>query len=107
MMPDDRYVTILADDDLRVKGTRVGVEQIVDRYKDGAIAEQIAIDFPALTLEQVHGVIAYYLRNQPDLEDYLRRCEETSAKMQRDVDSQTPPEVVRRLREIKQQHEVG
>ena len=36
-----------------------------------ATAEQIAFDFPTLTLADIHAVIAYYLRHREEVERYL------------------------------------
>ena len=35
------------------------------------LSEAIAIDFPSLTLEQIHGTIAFYLRHRAEIDHYL------------------------------------
>ncbi len=49
----------------KVAGTRVAVDSIIHCYREGLSAESIAESYPALTLEQVYGAIAFYLANQP------------------------------------------
>jgi uncharacterized protein (DUF433 family) len=61
----------------RVAGTRVSLESVVHAYWLGRLPEAIAADFPALTLEQVHGVIAYYLRHQAEIDTYLASQDQT------------------------------
>jgi uncharacterized protein (DUF433 family) len=55
----------------RVAGTRVSLDSVVLAYWQGRLPEAIAADFPALTLEQVHGAIAFYLRHQAEIDRYL------------------------------------
>src|SRR2546422_4252116 len=62
------------DDDgvIRVTGSRVSLDTIIDEFKHGATAEQIQEDFPSLSLREIYGVIAYYLDHRDAVEDYLR-----------------------------------
>jgi uncharacterized protein (DUF433 family) len=45
---------------LRIEGTRVTVLQIVTLYKQGESPEEIAENFPHVTLGQVYAALAYY-----------------------------------------------
>ena len=54
-----------------VAGTRVSLDSIVYAFLDGQTAESIAQSFPALTLEQVYGAIAFYLANRSKIDSYL------------------------------------
>ena len=47
-----------------VSGTRVSLDSVVYLYRDGASPEQIQDDFPSLTLEQIHGALAFYLAHR-------------------------------------------
>lgn len=55
----------------RVGGTRVSLDSVVYGFKGGASPECIQQSFPALTLEQVYGAIAYYLAHQQTIDQYL------------------------------------
>jgi len=57
---------------VRVAGTRVTLETIVDAFETGATAEEIAQQFPTVSLVDVYSVITYYLRHKPEVEAYLR-----------------------------------
>ena len=59
---DGRYV---------VTDTRVSLDSIVYGFLSGQSAESLAQAFPVLTLEQVYGAIAFYLRHRDELERYL------------------------------------
>ena len=73
IMETDRYLEILSADDVRARGTRVGVEHLLTEYLAGRLPEEIAVEFPSVSLEQVHGVLAWYLRNRTEVDEYLRR----------------------------------
>lgn len=55
----------------RVTGSRVSLDSVVYAYHNGQSPEQIVLDFPSLSLEQVYGAIAFYLRNRADIDRYL------------------------------------
>ena len=58
----ESYFDFLAQDDIRVKGTRIGIETILyDYIHRGQSPEAIAACYPSLTLEQVYATITYYL----------------------------------------------
>ena len=54
-----------------VTGTRVSLDSIVYAFLRGESAESIAESFPALSLEQVYGAIAYYLAHRAAIDTYL------------------------------------
>ena len=56
---------------LRIEGTRVTVRQIVTLYKRGETPEEIAQNFPQVTLSQVYAALAYYHANQVEIEREL------------------------------------
>lgn len=104
MTGDERYLEVLSSDDVRVRGTRVGVEQVLSAYLDGSLPEEIAVEFPTVTLEQVHGVIAWYLRNQKEADDYLRRWQDRAKNARVAQATSAVPQVVQRLRQFAVEH---
>jgi uncharacterized protein (DUF433 family) len=54
-----------------VAGSRVSLASIIHEYRDGAAPETIRQNFPTLSLEQIHGAIAFYLGHQQEAETYL------------------------------------
>jgi uncharacterized protein (DUF433 family) len=99
-MNNDPYLECQSSGDIRIRGSRVGIEQIVWAYLDGSLAEQIAIEYPTITLAQVHGAIAYYLSHRPAVDAYLADLDRTAREARATQASQPEPEVVHRLRQV-------
>ena len=53
---------------LRIEGTRMTVNQIVALYKQGYGPEEIADQYPHLSLAQVYTALAYYHANREEIE---------------------------------------
>ncbi len=53
---------------LRIEGTRITVNQIAVLYKQGYSPEEIADQYPHLTLAQVYAALAYYHANRQEIE---------------------------------------
>jgi uncharacterized protein (DUF433 family) len=53
---------------LRIDGTRITINQIATLYKQGYNAEEIAEQYPHLTMAQVYAALAYYHANQAEIE---------------------------------------
>lgn len=68
------YVTQL-EGAYRISGTRVSLDSVVYGWLSGQSPESIVDSYPVLTLEQVHGALAYYLAYQEEIEQYLRQGE--------------------------------
>ena len=65
------YVTQTPEGGWRLTGSRVSLDSIVYLYQEGRSPEAIVDEFPSLTLEQVRGAIAFYLRHQQEIDLYL------------------------------------
>src|SRR5262249_18029744 len=72
-MQESLYVEY-RDNMYRIVGTRVALDSIVRRFWAGDVPETIVQSFPVLTLEQVYGAIAYYLRHQVRIDTYLKQA---------------------------------
>jgi len=90
------YFDFLAPNDIRIKGTRVGIETVLyDFIHRLRPPEQIAASYPSLTLEQVYATILYYLRNRERIDAYLTDWLEWGERMRAEQDRNPPPFVVR------------
>jgi len=98
------YFEFLDADDIRIKGTRVGIETVLEDYLNGASPEEIAARYRALTLEQVYATITYYLGYRQEVEAYLTRWR-AYAEAEWQAQQQRPSPAVRRLRELKVQRQ--
>jgi uncharacterized protein (DUF433 family) len=58
----------VCDGRLRIEGTRITVNQIVVLYKQGYSPEEIADQYPHLSLAQVYTALAYYHANKEEIE---------------------------------------
>ena len=70
--PESIPLEIDANGAVRVGGTRITLDTIVDAFGQGATAEEITYQYPSLHLADVYAVIAYYLRRRAAVESYLQ-----------------------------------
>jgi uncharacterized protein (DUF433 family) len=75
---------------IRVGGTRVPLETIIDAYRDGMTAERIHQSFPVLTLAAVYAVIAFYLAQPETVDEYMRASEEEENQVRKMIEEQFP-----------------
>jgi len=69
---------------LRIEGTRITVNQIVVWYKQGYNAEEIADQYPHLTLAQVYTALAYYHANREEIEAELVSEQEEAERLEQE-----------------------
>ncbi len=95
--PLENNFTFLAKNDIRVKGTRVGIETILYEYIHNSKLPEVIADhyYYSLTVEQVYATILYYLQNQEEvgayLEDYLKFCQNAREEANSDTPNPTNP----------------
>lgn len=66
------YFDFQRPDDIRLKGTRIGIETILyDFIHRARTPEEIAQTYPSLNLEQVYATILYYLHNKEAVTKYV------------------------------------
>lgn len=58
-----------------ISGTRVSLDSVVYAFLEGLSPESIVDSFETLSLEQVYGAIAYYLRHRSEIDAYLQAAE--------------------------------
>lgn len=95
------YFTVLSATDIRVRGTRIGIEHILYEYIHKAkTAETIAAQFPTVTLEQVYATILYYLQNKAAIGQYLADWLHYTHAAEAEQDSNPDPSL-QRLKALK------
>jgi uncharacterized protein (DUF433 family) len=95
------YFNFLDPYDIRLKGSRIGIESVLYEYIfREQTPEDIAKRFPTLTLEQIYATILYYLHNREQIDVYMTEWLEHGRKM-REEQERNPPPVVTRLRALK------
>ena len=70
------YFSFLSPDDIRIKGTRVGIETIITDYLNGRFPEEIPNHYPSITLEQIFATLTYYYRHKNTVGAYIQRWRE-------------------------------
>ncbi len=99
----EEYFNFLADDDIRIKGHRIGIETVLYEYLyKERTAEEIQKLYPSLRLAEVYATILYYLENQELVSRYLQDWLEWSHQ-QRKAQAANPHPAAERLRKLKAQ----
>ena len=80
----------------RIADTRVSLDSLVYLFREGMSVESMVESYPALTLEQVHGALAFYLANQKEIDKYLAEGERDAESRHRHS-RQTNAELVAKL----------
>ncbi len=94
------YFDFFTPDDIRIRGTRVGIETVLEDYFSNATPEEIAARYRTLTLEQVYATITYYLHYRKETDEYLSRWR-ADAEAAYQEQQKNPPPVVLRLRKLR------
>jgi len=89
----------------QVGDTRVSLDSLVYLFREGMSAESMVEKYPAWTLEQVHGALAFYLANQTEIDAYLadgQRAAESLHKQSR----QTNAELIAKLQRARRASQI-
>ena len=81
----------------KVCGSRVSLDSVLAAYLSGLSPEGIQEAFPSLSLEAIHGCLAFYLRNRADLDAYLQRERDNFEAQRRAMAAKNQP-MIERLR---------
>ena len=60
-----------ADGVVRVGGTRVTLDTVVEAFQEGLTAEEFVQQYPSLSLADVYSVIGYSLHHRAKIDRYL------------------------------------
>ena len=80
---------------MRVRGTRVTLETVLAAFAEGATAEEIAQQYPSISLADAYQVIGYGLRHSSELEPYLARRRQDIREARSSNESRWPPDGIR------------
>jgi uncharacterized protein (DUF433 family) len=105
--PPPISVPLRADDDgtIRIGNTRVLLEIVIHAFQRGETPEGIVQAFPTLKLEDVYAVIAYYLQNRAEVDEYVRQAEAEGERIRQEIEAQQPALVGLRERLLKRMEE--
>jgi uncharacterized protein (DUF433 family) len=105
----DEKIPLSADENgvLHIGRTRVTLDSIVGMFEAGASAEQIADEYDSLTLDEVYGVIFFYLRHQDQVKDHLAREERESEEASKRFEARFPNHLREKLVRARQARDSG
>jgi uncharacterized protein (DUF433 family) len=94
---DTEPVPLAANQDgvVRVGGTRVTLDTVVAAFEEGATAEEIVQQYPALKLPDVYLVIGYYLRHRAEVEAYSQQRQELADRIYEENKKRLDPDGLR------------
>jgi len=84
-------------------GRAIEEEDLV--FREGMSAESMVESYPALTLEAVHGALAFYLANENEIDAYLaegERIAESQHAQSREVNS----DLIAKLRRARHENQI-
>ncbi|MBD2317746.1 DUF433 domain-containing protein [Phormidium tenue] len=97
------YFDFLSPDDIRIKGHRVGIQDVIKYYLSGYSPEEILEELPSLNLEKIYAVITYYWRNRTQIDEYMFRLEHSQEQHYQAWLKKEPSELIARLRSLREQ----
>ncbi len=94
---EQEYIPLetIADGTVRVGGTRVSLDTVVATFSTGATPEEIAQQYPSLSLADIYAVIGYYLRQREQVDEYLRQATKRHDAVRRENESRFDPHGIR------------
>jgi uncharacterized protein (DUF433 family) len=100
MIWSKKYVEEDSHGALRVGSLGVSLDSVVIAFLQGHSPETIQQLYPALSLEDVYGAIAFYLANRDEIDQYLERQDQLWDQIRQRAE-QNPSPVVQRLRSLR------
>lgn len=97
-----KYLDFTNPDAIRVKGHRLGIEHILDYYLEGYNPDEIAQEFPGLSLETVYAAITYYLANRAKMDAYMQQRHARNERAYQEW-VVTPTPLIQRLRAVREE----
>lgn len=75
---------------MRIGGTRVTLDTVVEAFNEGLTAEEISQQYPVLGLGDVYAVIGYYLRHREHVQSYLEERERSAFEIRQKIGAELP-----------------
>jgi uncharacterized protein (DUF433 family) len=96
------YLDFLSLDDIRIKGHRIGIQDVIKYYLSGYSPEEILEELPSLNLEKIYAVITYYWGNRTQIDEYIFRLEQSQEQHYQEWLKREPSELIVRLRSCRE-----
>ena len=95
------------EDDIRLKGHRISLDDVVDLFEAGGNVERIAAYYPSLEAEQIANVIAYYQQHHDELDGYLEAQRRYAEARTREAELHPSPHALRLRALLEAQRRAG
>ena len=93
---------------IRIQGTRINLEHVIELYRGGMTPEQIFGYFGMWPpLEKIYASITYYLANKSFVEGYLARGEAAFQEQLKAHRQRPESDAVKRIRAVKAEREAA
>ncbi|MBZ5607655.1 MAG: DUF433 domain-containing protein [Acidobacteriia bacterium] len=89
----------------RVGATGVSLDSLVYLYREGMSPESMVESYPTLTLEEVHGALAFYLAHQAEIDAYVAEGDRI-AESQHAESRRTNAELIAKLRRARHESQI-
>ena len=80
---------------MRILHSRITLDTLVSAFQDGATAEEIAQQYPTVSLADIYSIIGYYLRRRPELDAYLARRQQAAQQIRQQNEMRFNPAGIR------------
>ncbi len=100
------YFDFQSSDDIRLKGHRIGIDDVLHYHLEGYSPEEIIQHLPTLTLEEIYATITYYLHYRAKIDAYLARIDKWRETCYQESQANPSP-LAQKLRAIKRQRELA
>src|SRR5271166_3990231 len=85
--------------------SRVSLDSLVYLFREGMSAEGMVESYPSLSLEQVHGALAFYLAHQQEVDAYLAEGERLAA-VQHEESRRTNADLIAKIRRARHESQI-
>lgn len=75
---------------IKVRGTRITISLVLNAFLEGNTAEEIVDQYDTLALADVYSIIAFYLNNRAEVDEYLRSRREHAEQLREEIEKKFP-----------------
>ena len=97
------YFEFFQPDDIRIKGHRIGIEDVIKYHLEGYTSPQILEKLPSLSLEKIYATLTYYYQNKEQIDAYIQNINQWQEEQYQKWLNSEPSPVIKRLRRVKAQ----
>jgi uncharacterized protein (DUF433 family) len=97
----EEYFEIFEADDIRIKGHRIRIEDVIKYHLAGYTSQQILEQLPTLNLEKIYATLTYYYQNKSQIDAYIQNLNDWQEEQYQQWLTTEPSPLIQRLRQLK------